>query len=62
MRRWDGLTTEGFRGKDLGPNAELLARLTRHAYHRELERLRPKRKSSGGDFYRTQEATYAHRR
>jgi hypothetical protein len=23
-------------------------------YERELERLRPKRKSSGGDFYRTQ--------
>jgi len=26
----------------------------RQAYERELERLRPKRKSSGGDFYRTQ--------
>jgi Zn-dependent peptidase ImmA (M78 family)/transcriptional regulator with XRE-family HTH domain len=26
----------------------------RHAYERELERLRPRRKSSGGDFYRTQ--------
>jgi hypothetical protein len=26
----------------------------REAYERELQRLRPKRKSSGGDFYRTQ--------
>jgi hypothetical protein len=26
----------------------------RQAFERELKRLRPKRKSSGGDFYRTQ--------
>jgi Zn-dependent peptidase ImmA (M78 family) len=36
---------------DLG---ELRQDELREAYDRELQRLRPKRKSSGGDFYRTQ--------
>src|SRR6516164_6617257 len=36
---------------DLGGLAQIELR---QAYERELERLRPKRKSSGGDFYRTQ--------
>jgi hypothetical protein len=51
----DGLGQEGaICGADTFLDHRALELGKRQAYERELERLRPKRKSSGGDFYRTQ--------